>query len=112
MTQGSPEAGPLFAVTIQEHLVELDTKLAEVGGMARAGWDDLYVVGPPDVVFPTLDGFWEKLGSECGLVRQLAKCSVYTGTSQRPATMPDTLPLAGEELDGTFVPGFVCYGAP
>ena len=46
-TQGSPEAGPMFAATIQEPLRELDETLVAVGGMARAGWDDVYPVGPP-----------------------------------------------------------------
>ena len=111
-TQGSPEAGPLFAVTIQEQLVELDTTVAAEGGMARAGWDNVYVVGPPNVVFPSLQRFWERLGEECGLERQLTKCSVYTSSGTKPAVMPDTLPLAGATVAGVFEPGFICYGIP
>ena len=75
--------------------------------MARAGWDDVYPVGPPEVLFPALELFWERLGEECGLERQLAKCSVYTGSEVRPATMPDFLPLAGTVVGGVFEPGFV-----
>ena len=63
-TQGSPEAGPFFAVTIQEELEELDSTLARVGGQARAGWDDIYPVGPAEVLFPALERFWEKLGEK------------------------------------------------
>ena len=37
VTQGSPEVGPLFAVAVQQHLVELDRTLGEHGGLARAG---------------------------------------------------------------------------
>ena len=111
-TQGSPEGGPLFAVTIQKYLVELDSTLAAVGGMARGGWDDIYPVGPPEVLFPALEKFWEQLWEHCRLERQLTKCFVYSRNGVRPAAMPDMLPLAGEIFDDQFEPGFVCYGVP
>ena len=80
--------------------------------MARGGWDDIYPVGPPEVLFPALERFWEQLGEHCGLERQLTKCFVYSGNGVRPAAMPDMLPLAGEIFDDQFEPGFVCYGVP
>ena len=80
--------------------------------MARAGWDDIYPVGPAEVLFPALEVFWERVGADCGLERQLAKCSVYTGSEVRPPSMPDFLPLAGTVVNGVFEPGFVCYGVP
>ena len=64
---------------------------------ARAGWDDVYPVGPPEVLFPALERFWDQLGERCGLERLLAKCAVYC---PRPAHMPDVLPLAGEVVIG------------
>jgi hypothetical protein len=66
----------MFAVTIQEPLRELDETLAAVGGMARAGWDDVYPVGPQEVLFPALERFWDRLREQCSLERQLAKCAV------------------------------------
>ena len=110
-TQGSPEAGFLFAVSIQKYLVKLDRSLADAGGFARAGWDDIYALGPPDVVFPSLDVFWQEVGEHCGLERQRAKCKVYSSSATRPATMPEDLLLAGDRIDGVFEPGFLCYGA-
>ena len=105
MVRGGP-------ATIQEPLRELDETLAAVGGMARAGWDDVYPVGPPEVLFPALQRFCDQLGERCGLERQLVKCAVYCPTDTRPAQMPDVLPLAGEVVEGSFQPGFVCYGIP
>jgi len=84
-----PEAGPLFAVTVQRHLVELDCVLAEHGGLARAGWNDIYIIGPPEHMFSALDQFWDKVGKEIGLVRQKVKCKVFTGSTADPEGMPD-----------------------
>ena len=54
LTQSSPEAGPLFTVSIQIYLEHLYDTLVAGGGMARTGWDDIYVVGLGELVFPTL----------------------------------------------------------
>ena len=111
-TQGAPEAGGFFAGSIQKPLEVLDAAVAAVGGMARAGWDDIYVIGPPEVVFPALDVFWQYAEEHCGLERQRTKCAVYSHSGQRPPSMPADMPLAGDEIDGEFLPGFLCFGIP
>ena len=111
-TQGDPEGGPWYCVTWQERLQELDATLAAVGGMARAGWDDLFQVGPPEVLFPALERFWRLVGEECGLEPQLSKSEIYSSTGTRYPAMPADVPLAGETVGGVFFPGFLLYGVP
>ena len=50
MIQGSAGAGCGFNVSIQPDLVELDRELAEHNGLARAGQDDVFAIGPPNVI--------------------------------------------------------------
>ena len=54
MTQGSPEVGSLYVVAIQQLFEELDVEAGRVEGIARAGWDNVYVVGPQEVVLKSL----------------------------------------------------------
>ena len=111
-TQGSPEGGPWFCITWQEHLLELEASLKAAGGMVRAGWDDLYPVGPPEVVFPAMERFWGLVGLHCGLEPQQTKTEIYSSTGIRHPAMPADIPLAGAMVDGVFAPGFLLYGVP
>ena len=52
VAQGDPLSMLLFCVGIHEDLVWLQAQLEECGGMVRAGADDVYVVGPLEVVVP------------------------------------------------------------
>ena len=40
------------------------------------------------------------------------KSEVFSWDGVLPAGCPDGITLAGEEIKGTFQPGFLCYGAP
>ena len=111
-TQGDPEGGPWYCTTWQRRLRELDATLAAVGGMVRAGWDDLFPVGPPEVLFPAMERFWRLVLEECGLQPQLTKSKIYSSTGNRHPAMPEDIPLAGEMVDGVFFPGFLLYGVP
>ena len=55
--QGDPKASPFFCVAWHENVREIDAAVASVGGIARFGMDDGYVVGPPSVVFPAIEKF-------------------------------------------------------
>ena len=83
-TQGDPEAAPWFCVGWHRHLRELDATLMEAGGMARAGMDDLYAVGPAGVVFRALEKFWVNVGEKCGLSLQRQKTEIYSQDGVRP----------------------------
>ena len=47
-----------------------------VGGMAKAGADDLNAIGPPEVVFPALEQFWAAVEAKTGLTLQRTKKSL------------------------------------
>ena len=111
-TQGDPKAGAFFCAGWHKFLRQLDATVAAGGGFARAGWDDVYVAGPPDVVFPALDIFWRQLEEFCGLVCQRDKSAVYTRTGQVPAAKPADLPMAGKVVGGVWVPGLILYRVP
>ena len=111
-TQGDPEAAPWFCVGWHRHLRELDATLIEAGGMARSGMDDLYAVGPANVVFPALDKFWAEVGEQCGLTLQRQKTEIYSQDGVRPEEAPEDLPMAGVQLNHGFQPGFIVYGVP
>ena len=111
-TQGAPRAGAFFCVGWQKYLRQLDETVSAAGGMARAGWDDLYVVGPPLVVFPAMEVFWGQLEEHCGLECQGTKTVVYTRSGEVPQGKPADWPMAGMEVEGTWVPGFILYGVP
>ena len=56
-TQGDPESGPYFAIAIQKFVVLVNAKLAEGGGCAKFGWDDGYLLGPPQLAIEALELF-------------------------------------------------------
>ena len=55
--QGLPPSSPAFCIAIQPELADLDAELAAAGGCARAIMDDVYAVGPAEVVFPAVTRF-------------------------------------------------------
>ena len=110
-TQGDPPAGALFSVAWHPQLRELDAKVAAVGGAARAGMDDLYVCGPPEVVYPAVEVFWAEVLEVCQLQLERSKTEIFSW-GELPAGTPPGLTRAGTLLDGTFQPGFILYGIP
>ena len=74
--------------------------------------DDGYVIGLPAILFPAFNRFEKKLNDRCGLEIQRMKTVVYTPQGVLPEETPEGLKLAVEEINGTFEPGFLCYGVP
>ena len=68
MTQGDPESGPYFCVAIQEYVNMVDRMLADMGGCARFGWDDGYLLDPREIIFAAPDRFTKEVEDNCGLL--------------------------------------------
>ena len=111
-TQGDPEAGTYFCVAWHPHIRVLDHSLSIVGGAARAGMDDLFAIGPPEVVFPALEKFWLDIEESCSLKLERSKTEVFTWSDKLPDNTPEGLTVAGSIVDQIFLPGFMCYGIP
>ena len=113
VAQGDPLSMLLFCVGIHEDLVWLQAQLEECGGMVRAGADDVYVVGPLEVVVPKVLEMAAKLKDGAGLELELSKTLVLTLDGvEHPAAAAVGLPQAGKEVGGVFESGFVCHGVP
>jgi hypothetical protein len=110
--QGGPESSPFFCVAIQPAVRRLDERCQAAGGMAKFGMDDGYAVGPADVVLDAVRRFGEEVKEQCLLELEWSKSEVFSWDGVLPAGCPDGITLAGEEIEGTFQPGFLCYGVP
>ena len=111
-TQGDPEAGTYFCVAWHPQIRELDRIISVTGGAARAGMDDLFVVGPATVVFPALEKFWQEIEDVCLLKLERSKTEVFNWSDKLPDFTPPGLTVAGSMVEGQFLPGFMCYGIP
>ena len=112
MCQGDPLAGAWFCVAWHRFVRELDASLAAVGGMARFGNDDGYLVGPSNVVFPALKKFADQVEENCLLRLQVTKTEVFSWSGLIPSEAPQDIARAGAIVGGLFCPGFICYGIP
>ena len=62
LCQGDPMSGMLQAIGMQPDLVELDRECMQGGGgMARAGADNVFALGPPEVALPAMARFGHRL---------------------------------------------------
>ena len=86
--------------------------LAAGKGCARFGWDDGYLLGPPDLVCTALENFSQNVLENCGLVLQRSKTEVYSRDGVLPAGTPEGLVRAGGMIAGQWEPGMICYGVP
>ena len=111
-TQGDPEAGTYFCAAWHPYIRDLDREIAQVGGAARAGMDDLFVVGPAAAVFVALEKFWQEIEQSCLLKLERSKTEVFTWSDKLPDLTPDGLTVAGCQIGEEFLPGFMCYGIP
>ena len=111
-TQGDPESGPYFSVAIHKYVRKVNDKLAAEGGCARFGWDDGYLLGPANIVLTALEDFSQEVEEMCGLVLQRCKTEVFTWDGILPAGTPPGLVRAGEDVEGHWEPGMICYGIP
>ena len=64
-----------------------------------------------DVVVAAVARFQVEVEARCGLTLQLAKSTFYSRVGGLPIGARE-FRLAGEEVDGEFLRGFVCFGAP
>ena len=101
-----------FCVGLQSSLVTLDTACSQVGGMARAGADDIVAVGPAEIVFPALEELGREVQERCLLHWEKSKSEVFTWEGVLPPGTPEGVKLAGEKVENCFQPGFLLYGCP
>ena len=111
-TQGDPESGPYFAIAIQKYVVMVNAMLAEGGGCAKFGWDDGYLIGPPDLAIAALELFCTQVEENCGLVLQRSKTEVFSWDGSLPPSTPPGLIRAGHMVSDRWEPGMICYGIP
>ena len=109
-TQGDPESGPYFCIAMQEYVQKADQELDSQGGCARFGWDDRYLIGPPDTAYATLETFSREVHDNCGLDLQRSKTEVFNRSDN--TTPRNGLVSAGAKVNGQWEPGMLCYGVP
>ena len=110
LVQGKPSSMAFFCTGFQPELVEVNTEVREEGeGLARAGADDLYVMGPPEGAYPALARFKTKIRARLSLKLHMEKTEVYCEGDLFACTPPD-LPRAGVILEGELFPGMEVYG--
>ena len=110
LVQGKPSSKAYFCVGLQPELRQVDGELREEGGgAARGGADDCYLMGPPEVAFPALERFKNRIRERLSLKLQREKTEVYC-QGDLPANTPPDLPRAGVIVEGVFYPGMEVYG--
>ena len=113
--QGSVEGAPFFAVALQPLLLPVNAALAETGGAALAGADDVNLVGPPAQVFTLAEAFMAAVRAELGVDANLLKCFCWTAPENAPAmdACRGRFPW-GEVTDaaGEVHRGITVYGVP
>ena len=111
-TQGDPKTGDLFSVTFQPSVVLLDNACRVGGGAARAGADDVFAIGLPEVVIPAGVEFAREVYDRCGLVLEWSKTELFSWEDDLPEYCPSGVTLAGRQIGESFSRGFLCWGAP
>ena len=84
LVQGDPASGAFQAIGLQPSLVRLDHECSRGGGMARGAADDIYAVGPKDVVIPAVEQFSAEIKTRCGLDLQWTKSQLYCKEGDLP----------------------------
>ena len=75
--QAGVESAPGFCIAITPELAALDSELGAVEGMARAGLDDTYAVGQPEIVFSAIRRFKDALRENFELELREDKSAYY-----------------------------------
>jgi hypothetical protein len=97
LVQGSPISSSWFSFTIDGVVKKADEKLANVGGCARFGMDDGYLVEPPGIVFEVLAEFARDLKKDSDRELNINKCKMYNveegacKKARRHGLIPDEL---------------------
>ncbi len=82
LVQGSPISSSGFSFTIHGRVKEADRRLVHVGGCARFGMDDGYMIGPPEVVFKVLAKFATGIKEDCGCELSVHKCLMFSNEEE------------------------------
>ena len=112
MGQGDPSSGAFQATGLHPSLLKLDQACRAGGGLAVAGADDTYAIGPPEVVLPAVQRYSEDIWARANLQLQWTKTKMYSLTADLPDFTPPGITLAGEDVDGVFERGVIVYGVP
>ena len=114
--QGAPPSSGIFCIGIHDELVALDAEVAPFGGAARAVMDDVYVAGPPAIVFPAIQRFMDSLREFADLEVQIGKLACIGGADYDAHECPWRrrlgAPVGGAEVDGEFAAGLLVAGVP
>ena len=80
--------------------------------MARGGADDVFAVGPMEVVIPAIERFKEEVWERCHIKLNWRKSKVFCREGELPENTPEGLSLAGEQVGDSFLRGLMVYGVP
>ena len=111
-TQGDTKTGDDFAVTLQPSILKLDNECSQSGGLARAGADDAFAFAPKNRVVEAVKHFAGEVEDRCGLEVQWSKTELFSLSGELPDNAPEGMTVAGREIAGSFVGGFMCWGVP
>jgi hypothetical protein len=78
LVQGSPISSSGFSFTIHKRVKEAVMRLVELGGCARFGMDDGYMIGPPEEIFKVLAEFAARIKVDCGCELNINKCKMFS----------------------------------
>ena len=122
LVQGSPISSSGFSSIIDGVVKNADEKLAAVGGCARFGMDDGYLVGPPEIVFEVLAEFARDLKKDSGCELNIDKCKMYIveedacEKERRQGLIPDELQHLQEgsyvNWSGDVLRGILVFNVP
>ena len=110
--QGDPWSGAAVALGLQTCLEELDAECGQGGGACRAGADDIFALGPAEVVLAAVENLEREIKARCSLTLQWSKSKMYCREGNVPETAPAGLVLAGEQVGEEFLRGLMVFGVP
>ena len=112
MGQGDPSSGAFQAISNHPSLLKLDQACRAGGGLAVAGADNTYTIGPPEVVLPAVKKYSEDIWARANLQLQWTKTKMFSLTAELPDYTPPGITLAGEVVSGVFERGVMVFGVP
>ena len=102
MGQRDPSSGAFQAMGLHPSLLKLDQACRAGGGLAVAGADDTYAIGPPEVVLPAVQRYSEDIWARANHRLQWTKTIMFSLTADLPDYAPAGVTLAREEVDGVL----------